>query len=69
MEVPRTDDGGDEEDEADPSIESQTDSLKQDSLANGTNKGQAVANEVKFGNLTELGQQLTRTHTAKTHLG
>lgn len=53
MKVPGTDDGRDDEEDADPSIESKTDALKHDGLTDGAKERQAVANEVELSNLTK----------------
>lgn len=58
MEISRAYDGDNEKEEADPGVECYAHSLEHDGLTNGTNKGQAVADEVEFRNLAGVSHSI-----------
>ena len=51
VEVARAGDGGNQEEDADPAIQSGADDLEHEGLAKSTDKGKAVADKVKLGHL------------------
>lgn len=51
MEVTRADDGDEQEEDADPTVESRAGDLKHDGLAQSAEQSQAITNKVKLGHL------------------
>jgi hypothetical protein len=57
MEVAGAEDGGEEEDDADATVQSGADDTEEEDLGEGTDNGQEVADEVELGDLGALGEE------------